>query len=346
MECYKERDYYFDNAKFILIILVVFAHSLRPLIEINITFKIIYTFIYTFHMPVFVFISGYFSKIQYKFDSKYCYIYIIFQVLYCIFFNKFNFPLTIVAALIVPYWIMWYIYAVMIWRIVLPLIIKLRHPILLSFVMSIIAGYIININDLFSLSRIFTFLSYFLIGYYAKQNNIKIQINNLSKIIALILISFLLLLIVLNSLAIDYNWLYGLYPYKILSHNEWYASIYRLGVYIICFYASILFLLLVPNKKTIYSSLGSNTICAYLVHGFIVKLLLMSNIYRYINNTYGIIILALFSILLALLLLSEVSKKIFIYLTSFDFKRLKQKKQYGNQNVLPQKRQIKNTKTL
>ena len=60
----KQRDNRFDNLKGILIILVVFAHIL----EQNSHYKSepilanLYSFIYSFHMPVFVFISGYFTR--------------------------------------------------------------------------------------------------------------------------------------------------------------------------------------------------------------------------------------------------------------------------------------------
>ena len=51
-----------DNLKFILIFLVVLGHILEPLISDSINLKRLYIFIYTFHMPAFIFISGLFSK--------------------------------------------------------------------------------------------------------------------------------------------------------------------------------------------------------------------------------------------------------------------------------------------
>lgn len=57
----KERNYLFDNLKFLLIVLVVFGHSLEE-ISLEHNYAIIRAWIYSFHMPVFVFISGYFSK--------------------------------------------------------------------------------------------------------------------------------------------------------------------------------------------------------------------------------------------------------------------------------------------
>lgn len=59
----KERDYLFDNIKGLLIFLVVFGHliSYSSFKKIH-SIDFIYLSIYIFHMPIFVFISGYFSK--------------------------------------------------------------------------------------------------------------------------------------------------------------------------------------------------------------------------------------------------------------------------------------------
>nr|MCX3330604.1 acyltransferase family protein [Bacillus pacificus] len=58
----KSRDSYFDNAKFLLIFLVVFGHILRSFINDNEFMLYLYKFIYTFHMPAFILVSGFFAK--------------------------------------------------------------------------------------------------------------------------------------------------------------------------------------------------------------------------------------------------------------------------------------------
>jgi fucose 4-O-acetylase-like acetyltransferase len=58
----KERIHYFDNAKFILIFFVVLGHLISPYSYDNQLLSAIYKWIYTFHMPAFILISGYFAK--------------------------------------------------------------------------------------------------------------------------------------------------------------------------------------------------------------------------------------------------------------------------------------------
>ena len=58
----KERDFFFDNARALLIFLVVFGHLLQPYTESDTFLTSLYLTIYSFHMPCFLFISGYFAK--------------------------------------------------------------------------------------------------------------------------------------------------------------------------------------------------------------------------------------------------------------------------------------------
>ena len=58
----KQRSSYWDNMKGLLILLVVFAHFLDAWIQKFSVVRLVYSTIYVFHMPAFVFISGYFGK--------------------------------------------------------------------------------------------------------------------------------------------------------------------------------------------------------------------------------------------------------------------------------------------
>ena len=51
---------YWDNLKFLLIFLVVLCHFIDVKIAKNHVFKSIYLFVYSFHMPLFIFVSGLF----------------------------------------------------------------------------------------------------------------------------------------------------------------------------------------------------------------------------------------------------------------------------------------------
>ncbi len=64
-ECILLRDYQFDNVKGIMLILMVLGHAITHLYAKGtgtLLTKYLYCAIYAFHMPVFIFIAGYFSK--------------------------------------------------------------------------------------------------------------------------------------------------------------------------------------------------------------------------------------------------------------------------------------------
>lgn len=67
----KERDYFFDNVKAVLMFLVVLGHLLLP-IHGESFLVVVKRLIYVFHMPMFVFVSGYFAKTFYK-NGRYNY---------------------------------------------------------------------------------------------------------------------------------------------------------------------------------------------------------------------------------------------------------------------------------
>ncbi|WP_052356695.1 acyltransferase family protein [[Clostridium] dakarense] len=64
------KNYFVDNLKVLLIFLVVFGHLIERYINTNDTLMGMYMFIYTFHMPLFIFISGFLSKNIHK-SKKY-----------------------------------------------------------------------------------------------------------------------------------------------------------------------------------------------------------------------------------------------------------------------------------
>ena len=60
------RDYLFDNYKVLLIVLVVMGHFIEPCYRINAFLYTLKWLIVSFHMPAFIFISGYFLKNDHK----------------------------------------------------------------------------------------------------------------------------------------------------------------------------------------------------------------------------------------------------------------------------------------
>ena len=58
------RNAYFDNAKLILIFLVVFGHMIQPFIDDSNAIHSLYTWMYTYHMPAFIFWLDSLQRVQ------------------------------------------------------------------------------------------------------------------------------------------------------------------------------------------------------------------------------------------------------------------------------------------
>ena len=81
----KCRDYLFDNCKAFLILLVVMGHFMEPSYQDNSLLYVLKWFIVSFHMPAFLFITGFFSKRKKAMGTliqKFLVPYVIFQTLY------------------------------------------------------------------------------------------------------------------------------------------------------------------------------------------------------------------------------------------------------------------------
>lgn len=59
----KKRNYLVDNSKIICIFFTVFGHCLELFAPYN---KMLLLIIYSFHMPVFIFFSGYYAKYNFR----------------------------------------------------------------------------------------------------------------------------------------------------------------------------------------------------------------------------------------------------------------------------------------
>ena len=109
----QSRNTYWDNIKVFLIMLVVFAHILYQMQDKCDIINQTVDYIYMFHMPAFVFISGYFGKSErsHSFESI---IRLIF--LYYIFNSIIGFIYGF-SSLIEPMYFYWYLIALIVWRI-------------------------------------------------------------------------------------------------------------------------------------------------------------------------------------------------------------------------------------
>lgn len=185
-----ERDIRFDNAKGVLIFLVVLGHLLE--LCSGMLSKTIYLVVYSFHMPAFVFISGYFARFDVKKILKRILLpYFIWHTLYSVLFRLcfgeggWYVPIT-------PYWLTWYLFSLALWSFSIPVLEwgagKSKRIVLVALIcISLIWGTAGVSGYAFSIGRTLTFWPFFAAGYYLKKRGIPDKIPPAVKISSVVL---------------------------------------------------------------------------------------------------------------------------------------------------------------
>ena len=143
----KHRDSFFDNAKYLAIVLVAMAHSWEPLKGDSRVLEGVYTVVYTFHMPAFIIISGYFSR---SFDMRPDRLrrlvtgvlvpYVVFETAYSLFKRYGDHDPGMAITLLDPWYLTWFLVALFIWRLTTPLWRIARWPLPLALGIAMLAS--------------------------------------------------------------------------------------------------------------------------------------------------------------------------------------------------------------
>lgn len=321
----KKRDYYFDNAKFILIFLVVFGHLIQSYVETNTIIENVYKLIYSFHMPAFILVSGYFAKGIYqkgyvgKLMKKLILPYLIFQIIYTIFYYFLLDKNTLQFDFLNPQWSLWFLLSLFYWNLMLLAFTKLKpsYAIAIAVTTGLVIGYVDWISNYLSLSRTFVFFPFFLVGFYLKRDHFQRVASHKSKLFAMTIVIVIGLIFVLYP-GLDEKWLLGSKPYSDLETVTAIGILKRMGVYFINFIMVGCFFAFVPNRKLFFTKWGRNTLYVYLLHGFVIRTFRGSDFEGLINHSQTVIIL----LIIALGLTSILSSK-FVTVAAQPFIELK-----------------------
>ncbi len=274
-----------DNARWIAITLVVVGHAILKLIAEADSAYTMYLFIYAFHVPVFVAVSGYFAKSappgaqqMKRLITDLLLPYIIFETIWTvvrwILGGKFVLDYSTAS------WTLWFFLALLAWRIALPFLVLLRYPLTISILISIGTGYSASIDGTFTLARTLGLLPFFVFGWKLRQwmlTDTWLQLR--AGLIwrwragAIGLFAGLYLLISLNidtlrALQVRRFLLYD-ESYATFDYSEFWAGGIRLAVMLLAFALIMAFLILIPRRTTWFTSLGSATMYVYLLHTFV-----------------------------------------------------------------------------
>lgn len=272
----RERDYLFDNLKAVLIMLVVFGHFCFNARQFPVMAGIT-NMIYSFHMPLFIFISGYFSKsIRSQRKNDVLHLLIPYLVLELI-----HFAYTRLTGLgegklnpVQPTYQNWYLLSLFFWRLLIPYFGQVRKAtgLIIMTILALGAGFISEFNTFLAIYRTIFFMSFFVMGYYCddlKAVMARFNRYRLLMISGFIISMCIIFLISSKNAAWADRLLYGWLPIFGYEHHVSFLFMRAFALIsstCICF----CFCFMIPSGKNFLSGFGQNTLYVFLFHMFLV----------------------------------------------------------------------------
>jgi fucose 4-O-acetylase-like acetyltransferase len=227
----------------------------------------------------------------------------------------------------------WYLVTLCIWYISVPILdrIKAQYLIFGSLLIGCLIGYYSYVKDVFSLSRVFVFFPFFIIGYKLSKEKLDQFLNQRIRIIAFMLfaVAFLIFAKYWDNLGSAYKIMYGGTPYaELLGSLAPYGFFIRGAWYLIAIALSAIFMLLVPRGKVFFTGFGDRTMQIYISHIWIRYAMIQVGFFTIIRKeSTSVLFLVLFaSVIVTFLLSNKILKVLFDKLvpTSLFQKLLKQ----------------------
>ncbi len=170
----KPRIALWDNARFALIVLVVVAHAVSTARSDTALGFGLYAFVYLFHMPAMILLSGLFSRPETDLRGVRSTIQLIvtwglWEGIWAVIRFAVEGRTPGSSFLVGPAWTLWFLVTLATMRIMLPFLARLRHPLLVSIGLALGAGLLPGIGGDFSASRTLCFLPFFVAGWLIRD---------------------------------------------------------------------------------------------------------------------------------------------------------------------------------
>lgn len=268
----KKRIFLFDNLKFLLMTTVVIGHLSDCLVKSSDIMKSTYIFIYAFHMPLFIYLSGLFHSNRNVKNRCISFIFMGFSMKVLLYLSKLIFFHKTDFLLLSDDGIPWFMFALAMFTACSYFLrdIDLKIIFLLSIILACIVGYDKSIGDYLYLSRFVVFYPFYLLGQMSDKN--RVQELNHSKILKVFSLGGIAIWGYLSIRKLDLIYILrplftGRNSFDINPSFEVYGPLYRILCILITLLTCICLLSLVPNKRIPFiSSAGQRTLQVYFWH--------------------------------------------------------------------------------
>lgn len=275
----KARESYFDNVKYLTIVLVVCGHAWEPLTYDSRAVTALYLTVYAFHMPAFALVSGYMSR---SFDMSPRRLkrlvtgvvvpYVVFEFAYTLFYKVAQDDWKYPFSLLDPWYLMWFLLALFVWRITTPLWLAIRQPVLVSLVIATAVSMSPDTGGDMALQRVLQFLPFFVVGLVLRPEHFERVRTWRMRIVALPVSLAAVVAAYWVAPRFDAGWFY--HRGSVVGRDgmtAWDGLWITPVLFLLALVLTACFLAWVPGRKLWFTALGAGTIYAYLLHGFVIK---------------------------------------------------------------------------
>lgn len=271
----KQRDPWFDNAKMTLVTLIVVGHAWVMLPK-NTSTDWLYDFLYSWHVPAFVIITGYLSR-SFTWERTRLWSlvktvvvpYVIFEAALAA-FRYYIGNVEFENLFLDPHWPMWYLSAMFFWRMMTPIFKAMPPKVAVGVAVPISLAAGLWAGDTFDFARVFGLLPFFVLGLSMRPEHWEQVHRTGTQIFGLISLVGLFLLTHYTDALIETEWLYYRSRYDALEPDNVRATLIRGTLLFLGLAGSLGFYALVPRLKSWFTGLGKATLVVYLFHGFFI----------------------------------------------------------------------------
>ncbi|TDD64577.1 acyltransferase [Actinomadura darangshiensis] len=273
----RRRDPFFDNAKYFAILLVVAGHCLANLLNVPMA-KGLYIFIYMFHMPLFIVVTGYFSRNwtfaggkARKLITNVGVPYVVFEIAYSL-YDWLAGRNDLEISMLNPYYLTWFLCALFMWRLSTPVWQQIRWPLAVALVFALLS-YMSDLGGTFDIHRVIGLLPFYVLGLTLKPHHFELLKRPAARPIGAAVLAAGLggTYLVMNHMSRE--WIYWRTPNFGLDVGNFTGTMMRLAMFACACVFVAAFLTLIPRGHHWFSRLGAYTLYAYLLHGFVIRLL-------------------------------------------------------------------------
>jgi fucose 4-O-acetylase-like acetyltransferase len=272
----KARDPWFDNAKMALVLLVVVGHS-WTLLPHNGLDDHLYDFLYAWHVPAFVFVTGYLSRSftwapgrMWQLVRTVVVPYVVFECALAL-FRIYVGGERLEDLFRDPHWPMWYLSALFFWRLLTPVFIRMPAAVAIAVAVatSLVAG--LYAGDTFDMARVLGLLPFFVLGLTATKDRLeRLRAPWVRNAALLVFLAIAVVTTWTDQLA-QTEWLYYRSQYGELDVGDGRALLTRGVLLVIGTLGAWSFLALLPRMSGWFTRMGAATLVVYLFHGFFIK---------------------------------------------------------------------------